>query len=66
MTTAARVEPVSYTVADATAALGIGKTTLYELIEAGKLRKIKIGKRTLIPASDVRALAEGQVDACTA
>jgi excisionase family DNA binding protein len=59
MATARQVEPLSYTVAGATAALGIGKTHLYELIKAGKVRKIKLGKRTLIPASDVRALVEG-------
>lgn len=53
------VEPVSYTVADAKAALGIGHTKLYELFQTGDLRKVKIGRRTLIPASDVRALIEG-------
>lgn len=29
--------------------LGIGRTLVYELIEAGKLRSVKLGRRRLIP-----------------
>jgi excisionase family DNA binding protein len=41
--------------------LGVGRSTLYELIAAGELRTVKIGRRTLISHEEleryVRALA---------
>lgn len=37
-------------------ALGVRMTTVYDLIAAGKLKKVKLGRRTLIPAESVRAL----------
>lgn len=48
-------------ISEAQRALGIGRTTAYHLIEAGKLEKVKIGRRTLIKISSIKALAdEGQ------
>ena len=44
------------TVDDAGAALGVGRSTVYELIKSGHLRPIKINRRTLVPVSQVRAL----------
>lgn len=42
---------------DAQRALGIGRSTAYRLIEEGKLQTVKIGRRTLIRVSSIRALA---------
>ena len=40
-----------YTVAEAATTLGVGKTTLYELINAGLIATYPLGERkTLIPA----------------
>lgn len=39
--------------------LGLGRTKIYELINAGKLKTIKIGRRTLVKADSIRALADG-------
>lgn len=33
--------------------LGIKRTTVYSLIDAGELRTVKIGRRTLIPTSSL-------------
>jgi excisionase family DNA binding protein len=52
----ARLEPLAYRVGDACAVLGIGRTSLYELIAAGKLRAVCIAGRTLIPVESARAL----------
>ena len=52
----ARLEPLAYRVADACAVLGIGRTSLYELISAGKLRAVYVAGRTLIDAESARAL----------
>lgn len=53
-------DPDAYQVQAATRRLGISRTTLYQLMAAGKLRSVKIAGRRVIPASEVRRLvAEG-------
>jgi excisionase family DNA binding protein len=36
--------------------VGLGRTTVYELIRRGEIRSIKIGRRRLIPAVEVDRL----------
>jgi excisionase family DNA binding protein len=36
--------------------VGIGRTTLYELVSAKKLRLVKIGRASVIPMDDLRRL----------
>lgn len=38
--------------------LGLSRATIYNLIEAGELRRSKIGRATRIPVSDLVALLE--------
>lgn len=45
----------AYTPAEICRRNGIGKTTLYAEIKAGRLEAIKVGRRTLITASAERA-----------
>ncbi len=47
--------PLAYTVPDACKAAGLGRTTLYELIAAGRVRAMKAGTRTLIEADSLRS-----------
>lgn len=47
------------TVAGFVAAYGIGVTTTYALIGAGKLRTVKVGRRTLIVEASARAWFDG-------
>lgn len=47
---------LSYTIREAISATGLGKTTPYKLIGDGRIRSVKVGTRTLVPASDLRAL----------
>ena len=50
----------SVNVTEATRFTGLGRTFLYSLMEQGRLRYVKVGKRRLIPRSElVRLLAEG-------
>lgn len=51
------MEPYLASISDAQRALGIGRTTAYRLIDAGKLEKVKIGRRTLIKVASIKALA---------
>jgi excisionase family DNA binding protein len=46
---------IAHSIADAVRVSGIGRTTLYELIGAGKLDARKVGNRTLIPADSLRS-----------
>ncbi len=48
--------PLAYRVPDACTVLGIGRTSLYELMAAGKLRAIRVAGRTLVDAESARAL----------
>jgi excisionase family DNA binding protein len=54
----AAVEPLSYPINDACAALGVGRTTLYQLAKTGKLKLVKVGKRSLITAASLRIVAD--------
>ncbi len=52
--------PVLLSVAEAAKRLGIGTTLFYELLYRGELRSLLIGKRRLVPASDVERYIEGR------
>ena len=45
-----------YTLNAATAACGLSRSTLYRHAEAGRLRLLKVGGRTLVDAASLRAL----------
>lgn len=54
-----RLQPahaLTFTVQAASELSGLGKTKLYELLRDGKLRRIKVGDRTLIGGDSLRAL----------
>ena len=42
--------------------LGISRTALYQLINDGKLRTVKIGRRRLVPAEAIDELVAGLAD----
>jgi excisionase family DNA binding protein len=47
---------LAYRVDEACHALGIGRTSLYELVKSGELKLIKIAGRTLVPRSELERL----------
>lgn len=49
--------------ADAAKALGIGKSTLFAILAAGKIKARKLGTRTLIPAAELSRYVEGLPEA---
>lgn len=51
--------PLAYSVKEASRATSLGRTRIFQLIAAGKLEAVKIGKRTLIPAQSLHKLLEG-------
>ena len=59
-TTSARlmVRPLLVSVDEAAGMLGIGRTTLYELIRRGDVRPIRIGRCVRIPQRELEAFVE--------
>ncbi|WP_374546618.1 helix-turn-helix domain-containing protein [Rhodoblastus sp.] len=55
--------PVAYGIKDAVEAIGLGRSTLYEMMQKGTLRFVKIGRRRLIPADALMALIEPELRA---
>jgi excisionase family DNA binding protein len=51
------VETILISIPEACQALGVSRSTTYELIGAGKLETVAIGRRRLIRVSSIRALA---------
>ncbi len=50
------MEPITVTVPDACRITSIGMTKIYELIGEGRLKAVKIGRRTLITTESIRRL----------
>lgn len=58
---AAHLDPakIAYSIAEACKASSLGRTTIYAHITAGRLRAIRVGGRTVIPADSLHALVGG-------
>jgi excisionase family DNA binding protein len=54
------VEPLAISIKDAAKALGLGRTTIYAMIAAGRLDSFKIGRRTLVKMESIRRVIAGQ------
>ena len=54
---------LTVTVREAVRATGLGKTTLFKLLDEGTLRRVKVGKRTLIPFDELKKLVACEDDA---
>lgn len=55
------LEPLLLTPVDAAAALGVSRTTLYELMGSSRLAFIRIGKSRRIPVTALREFIEGSL-----
>jgi excisionase family DNA binding protein len=51
---------LGFSIREACEATSLGKTTIYSHIAAGKLRTVRVGGRTIIPAASLHALIEGE------
>lgn len=57
MNTVQQPEPILVSVNNAAAMLGIGRATIYKLLNTGVLRAVRSGGRTLIPTQALREYA---------
>mgnify|MGYP002141020673 FL=1 len=58
MTPPPKLEPICVTVNEAARMIGVGRTKLYELIAAGEVDVVKLGKSTRITTASLRALIQ--------
>lgn len=49
---------ISLSITEAAKAIGVSRTSIYELINAGKIKSIKIGARRLIPVKNIHEFIE--------
>lgn len=59
MNEAPKGAPLAYSIKEAMRATSLGRTRIYQLIADGQLQVVRIGKRTLIPATALNKLLEG-------
>jgi excisionase family DNA binding protein len=48
----------AYTIPEVQHVLRCSKSTAYELLKSGELKRLKIGKKTLVPVESVEALLQ--------
>lgn len=56
-------EPICVRVNDAARMIGVGRTKLYELIAAGEIETVKLGKSTRITTASLHNLVRRQREA---
>ena len=53
--------PLAMSPQDAARAIGISRSSLYRLMKQGRIRTVKLGRRTLVPTSELSALIDKKV-----
>lgn len=61
MNTPHPIEPICVKVNEAARMIGVGRTKLYELIAAGEVDVVKLGKSTRVTTSSLKSLVERNV-----
>jgi excisionase family DNA binding protein len=51
--------PLAYSIKQACAISSLGRTKIYALIAQGRLKAVRVGSRTIIPAESLRLLISG-------
>lgn len=57
----AKIAPRVLSIGEFCKAYGVGPSTMYQEIKSGALKRIKVGRRTLIPVSEAEAWLERKV-----
>jgi len=51
---------LGYSIREACEASSLGRTSIYSFIASGRLRAVRVGGRTIIPAESLQALLAGE------
>jgi excisionase family DNA binding protein len=54
------MDQLTYSINDTAKVLALGRTTIYALINEGRLDTVKLGRRRLVKAESIRRLVDGQ------
>ncbi len=54
------MERIFASIKETCGALGIGRSTIYRMINDGQLERVKLGRRSLIRISSIQALTAGE------
>jgi excisionase family DNA binding protein len=54
------MEAIAVSISEAARALGVGRSSIYILINQGRLEVFKLGRRTLVKTASLRRLVEGE------
>lgn len=54
-------ERLTVGVAEAAKLLGLGRNTTYTLLRSGRLRSVRVGRRLVIPRSEIDAFLEREI-----
>jgi excisionase family DNA binding protein len=60
MDAATQFPKIAYSIREACRASSLGRTTVYAHISTGRLKAVRIGGRTVIPADSLLALIAGE------
>lgn len=52
------MDPINLSIIDAARTLGVGRSKLYELINAGQLETVKLGTRTLVRVASIKTFSD--------
>ena len=52
------MDPINLSIIEAARALGVGRSKLYELINAGKLKAVHLGTRRLVRVASIQAFSD--------
>lgn len=52
------MEKILLTIPEAAGRLSLGRSKLYELVQAGELKVVRVGRAVRVPAVEVEAFAE--------
>lgn len=51
---------IGYSIREAAASTSLGRTTIYSHIAAGRMKAVRVGGRTVIPAESLHKLISGE------
>ena len=52
------MEQLAISINDAAKALGVGRSSVYNLIKSGRLEALKVGRRTLLTTASIKRLTQ--------
>lgn len=54
-------EPLAVPISEAATILGIGRSTLYKLLDTKEINRVKIGRRSVVPIASLKSYLASKV-----